>query len=364
MNGPGEIVILGMFDLTRLGSAMAVRIHNLCVALETFTPKTLLAGNRMARRWAVTSFLLKAGLRRTRAIYVETSNGSANELDLLFLSLAKAAGIPILIFIPDAYQYFPDIFPRCGLKAKLLDWGWRRSIATYLRLADLLLFPSLGLADRFDSRQAKELLPPAGLPSREYTPLSWDPPTVVYVGGGTVRYGSVLLLNTMEQVVNRYPGVRCRFITPNAEAIAEHPARQASWLTVEYLSFDELPTVVHSATLFVSPLLINSYNDLAVPVKLFDYMSFGRPIVSTACHDTAALLNELEAGIVVDDTIDGLAQGIIHLLENPDLAARLGQNGYRAIQTSHSWSHRAARLLKLIETLEVEKDSHKHTLVG
>jgi glycosyltransferase involved in cell wall biosynthesis len=364
MNRSGEVVILGMFDLTHLGSAMAVRIHNLYVALETLTPTTLLAGSRMARRWAVIHFLLETGLHRIRAIYVEASNGPANESDLLFLSLAKAAGIPILIFIPDAYQYFPDIFPRYGLKAKLLDWGWRRSIATYLRLADLLLFPSPGLAACMDSRQPKEMFPPAGLPNREYIPLSRNPPTIVYVGGGTIRYGSDLLLSAMEQVVKRYPNARCHFITPNADDIARHPARYASWLTVEHLAFDDLPTVMHSATLVVSPLRINPYNDLAVPVKLFDYMSFGRPIVATSCHDTALLLRQLDAGLVVDDTVESLAQGIIHLLENPDLATRLGQNGYQAIQTSHSWPHRAARLLTLIETLEAEKDSNKHALVG
>lgn len=348
----GEIVVLGMFDLTRLDGAMAVRIHNLHVALQTLTPTTLLSGKRAPRRWAVIRYLLQGGLRQARAVYVEASNGPSNETDLLFLAMARAAGIPVLVFIPDAYQHFPDIFPRVGLKVKLLDWGWRRSIATYLRLADLLLFPSSGLAACFNSRQRVELLPPAGLPNREYVPLSWEPPTVVYVGGTSLRYGSDLLLSAMERVVARHPTVRCRFVTPNAETITGHPARHASWLTVEQRTFNELPTVMHSATLTVMPLRVNPYNDLAMPVKMFDYMSFGRPLVVTACRDAATLVDKLEAGLVVEDTVDSLAQGIIRLLEDPGLAARLGQNGYRAIQAAHSWPHRAARLLQMIETLE------------
>jgi glycosyltransferase involved in cell wall biosynthesis len=112
---------------------------------------------------------------------------------------------------------------------------------------------------------------------------------------------------------------------------------------------------MHSSTLAISPLRVNPYNDLAMPVKLFDYMSFGRPLVVTTCHDTAALVNELEAGLVVEDTVDSLAQGIIRLLEAPGLAARLGRNGYQAIQTAHSWPHRAAWLLQMIETIEQER---------
>jgi glycosyltransferase involved in cell wall biosynthesis len=348
----GQIVVLGMFDLTRLESAMAVRIHNLHAALQPLTPTTLLSGNRAPRRRAVIRYLLQGGLRRTRAVYVEVSNGPSNETDLLFLAMARAAGIPVLVFIPDAYQHFPDIFPRIGLRMKLIDWGWQCSIVTYLCLANLLLFPSPGLATCFNGRQPVELLPPAGLANREYVPLSWEPPTVVYVGGTSLRYGSDLLLGAMERVVARHPTVRCRFVTPNAETITGHPARHASWLTVEQRTFNELPTVMHSATLTVMPLRINPYNDLAMPVKMFDYMSFGRPLVTTACRDAAALLNELKAGLVVEDTVDDLACGITRLLEDPDLAARLGQNGYRAIQAAHSWPHRAARLLQMIETLE------------
>jgi glycosyltransferase involved in cell wall biosynthesis len=285
-------------------------------------------------------------------VYVEASTSTANPLDLLLLVLARARDIPIMIYIPDAYQDFPTIFQRRGLKIKLLDWAWRRTIAVYLRVANLLLFPSPGLSACFHYQQQSDLLPPAGLPNQPCSALPWQPPTIIYIGGASPRYGSDLLLSAMEQVVARYPTARCHFITRQDEAIANHPARQAPWLTVEARTFDELPDVMASTTVAVIPLRINPYNDLAVPVKLFDYMAFGRPLVTTGCRDTAALVNELEAGIVVDDTADSLAQGIIHLLENPDLATRLGQNGYRAIQTAHAWSHRAARLLDMVEAIE------------
>jgi len=302
----------------------------------------------------VARFLLRGGLRHTRAVYVEASTSTASEIDLLFLALAHAAGVPILIFIPDAYQLFPTIFPRTGSKERCLDWGWRRSIATYLRLADVLLFPSRGLAACFDTRQRTDVLPPAGLPNRERSPLSWEPPTILYAGGASRRYGSDLLLDAMEQVVARHPTARCRFITGDVavEVLAAHRARRAPWLTVERRAFDELPAIMGSATLTVIPLRVNAYNDLAMPVKLFDYMSFGRPVVATACRDTAALVNELDAGLIVDDTADGIAQGIMRLLEDPDLATRLGQNGYQAIQSTHAWPHRAAQLLQMIEALE------------
>mgnify|MGYP001221574873 CR=1 FL=1 len=351
----GEIVVLGMFDLTRLDGAMSVRIYNIYQALRSLTPTTLLAGNRSSRRMATLRFLRQGGLGRTRAIYVEASNGPSNETDLLFLTLARSRGIPILVFIPDAYQLFPDIFPRSGWKAKLIDWGWRYCINTYLRVADVLLFPSWGLAAYFSDGRAKALLPPAGTLGLDYAPPVFSPPTIVYAGGATYRYGSDLLLDAMVQVVARFPNARCRLITNQDEFIAGHPARHAAWLTVEPRTFDELPEIMRSATLTVISLRSNPYNDLAVPVKLFDYMSFGRAVVATACRDTTLLLEQLEAGLVVDDTVESLAQGIIYLLENPDLTARLGLNGYQAIQMAHSWKHRAKRLLELVDEIECDR---------
>src|SRR5262245_28268409 len=105
-----NVVLLGMFDLSRLDSARPIRIHNLYTALQALAPATLLSGNRTPRRWAVMRFLLRGGLRHTRAVYVEASTSTATEVDILFLALARKAGIPILVYIPDAYQLFPELY--------------------------------------------------------------------------------------------------------------------------------------------------------------------------------------------------------------------------------------------------------------
>jgi len=347
-----ELVLLGMFDASRPDRARAVRIYNLHRALLAQAPTRLIDGDRPTRRKALLRYLAGGGLGKTRAIYVEASTSTATELDLSFLAMAHAVGIPILIFIPDAYQYFPALYPRVGVKTALLDWGWRRSIATYLRVADRLLFPSRGLANYFPTPKPVTILPPGGPAGLEPATLNWDTPTVVYVGGANYRYGSDLLLDAMQQVVARCPTARCHFISGDATYLDQHPARHASWLTVERRAFHELPTVMRAATVAVVPLRINEYNDLAVPVKLFDYMAFGLPLVVTACRDTAALVQEMQSGLVVADQTAALADGILRLLEDSVLAQQLGNNGYQAIQNAHSWSHRAAALLQMVAQLE------------
>ena len=321
MSLPKQVLILTMFDVSRLDRAMAVRPHNLCMSLRGLTPTEMISGGWVQRRREILHYLLRGGLRQTRAAYVEASTTTATETDLLFLTLLRLVRIPILIFIPDAYQRFPDIFPRSGLKVKMLDWGWRRSIAAYQRLADRLFFPSLGLAACFDNRPPIDTLPPGGPTGREPASIYSDPPTVVYIGAATYRYGSDLLLDAMEGVVSRCSNARCRFITADATYLDGHRSRYAPWLTIERRSFDELPEVMRSATLAVIPLRSNPYNDLAMPVKLFDCMAFGLPQVVTNCRDMAALVKETDSGLVVEDSADDLAQGMTCLLQDRDLAS-------------------------------------------
>jgi len=134
MSMGSQVVVLGMFDVTRLDRAMPVRIHNLCAALQALTPTTLIAGGWMARRRAIFRYLLHGGLRRTRAVYVEASTTTATETDLLFLALLHLAHVPILVFIPDAYQLFPDVFPRSINRIHLMSLSSPTGLISYTKL--------------------------------------------------------------------------------------------------------------------------------------------------------------------------------------------------------------------------------------
>lgn len=346
-----HLVLLGMFDLSTLESARGVRIHNLHLALQKQTPVHLIVGHRADRRKAIIQFLQSGGLQKSSAIYVEASTSTATESDLLLLRLAKQKRIPILIYIPDAYQLFPTLYPRKGIKVKILDWGWRISIASYQRLADRLLFPTQGLADCFNNIPPVNLLPPAGLSDRELYPINWHQPKIVYIGAASYRYGSDLFLTALEQVVAAMPHVEAHFITNNDQYLATHPSRNAHWLKVESKTFHELPQVMQNAALAIIPLRPNPYNDLALPVKLFDYMSFGRPTISTNCKETARFILKEKCGYVVEGHEDALANGIIYLLQNRDHAIEMGKKAYEAIRVAHAWEHRADQIWQLINQL-------------
>lgn len=62
--------------------------------------------------------------------------------------------------------------------------------------------------------------------------------------------------------------------------------------------------------------------------KIFDYLGSGRPVVFGGDGDTADLLGQANAGVVVDpENPDALAKAIISLYNNPEKRKIMGQNG-------------------------------------
>ena len=83
-----------------------------------------------------------------------------------------------------------------------------------------------------------------------------------------------------------------------------------------------MPEIMSKAYLATIPRYIGGFLDITIPLKLFDYMSAGRPIVATECLATAKFIRENEIGIITKDTPESFAEGIIKLFDDKALAKK------------------------------------------
>jgi len=109
-------------------------------------------------------------------------------------------------------------------------------------------------------------------------------------------------------------------------------------------------------TLHPEPNFIN-----ALPIKLFEYMSAGLPVIASGFPLWRSIIEAADCGLCVDPgKPDDIASAISLLRSNPALAAKLGANGRRAIESTYRWDHEAVGLLSLYreilqDTVEVER---------
>jgi glycosyltransferase involved in cell wall biosynthesis len=94
-----------------------------------------------------------------------------------------------------------------------------------------------------------------------------------------------------------------------------------------------------------------SYRE-ALPVKLFEYMAAGLPVIASHFPHWKAIVEGHDCGLCVDPANpSAIAQAIDWLLTHPADARRMGDNGRRAVQSCYNWQSEQSKLLGLYREL-------------
>lgn len=89
----------------------------------------------------------------------------------------------------------------------------------------------------------------------------------------------------------------------------------------------------------------------ASPLKLYEYMVCGKPVVATDDPDNS-FVKEQSAGILLDpEKPEEVATAIIGLLKNDELRERMGSNGRKYVLENRSWETVAREVEEAIEAV-------------
>ena len=83
------------------------------------------------------------------------------------------------------------------------------------------------------------------------------------------------------------------------------------------------------------------------PLKLFEYMASGVPIITSDLPSVREILNENNSLIVKEHGYLGLAKGVVLLLENKDFSAKIAEQAYKDVQ-NYTWEKRATTILSFM----------------
>lgn len=176
-----------------------------------------------------------------------------------------------------------------------------------------------------------------------------DPRCVCYVGGITKIRGILQLLDAIRplDVKLLLAGV---FEPPELEAECRlHP----SWEKVEYKGYQDrqgVAEILSTASVGMVNLLPNENYLDSLPIKMFEYMSAGVPVIASNFPDWQGIVDKYECGVCIDPLkMEEITAAISALLEDREKAELMGRRGRAAIVKDLNWDSEAEILKRLYE---------------
>jgi glycosyltransferase involved in cell wall biosynthesis len=266
--------------------------------------------------------------------------------DLRFFRFLRNRNVPIGLFYPDVFWKFDTyrdsvaVFKRVGAVA-----AYRAELLAFRRLIDVLFVPSLLMAEHVPSwsgdPRLRQLLP--GCTPRD---IAWPQDSQIlelfYVGAITPPiYDIRPLVAAVAAVDNVHLTVCC----PPREAkhVSDWPS--CDRVTVVHASGEALETYyerAHVACLFFAD---DEYRKFAMPVKLFEYIGMGRPILASGTDVAGEFV--AAAGLGWSPAPSDLVDVLRRLAANPSEVVER-RHAVVAAQKQHGWAVRAKQIAETL----------------
>lgn len=183
---------------------------------------------------------------------------------------------------------------------------------------------------------------------------------IIYLGKMTKIRGICELIKAFALVIKKHPGWKLHLVgTIKPISFSREIKKLIVELTIKqdiklipWVSYEEKEKYSSQACIGVVTYLPYANNISCLPNKLFDYMLVGLPIVASNFPLYKEIVEKNKCGICLDPTSpEKIAKAIEYLIEHPDQAKKMGENGRKVVLEKYNWENEGKKLLKIYDEL-------------
>jgi glycosyltransferase involved in cell wall biosynthesis len=202
--------------------------------------------------------------------------------------------------------------------------------------------------------------PTAGAGSAIRRQLALEPstPIVLYTGTFEAYQGLDLLYRAMVHVLRAHPDARLLMVGGDdaqvtaARAAAESLGLDDAVIFTGQQPAETIPAYLDAATILVSP----RSNGTNTPLKIYQYLRSGRPIVATRLRTHTQVLSD-DTAILADPTPEAFARAIAGILDDPSRGLETGRRAQELAATKYSDEAYLARTEQAYRVLAGEREA-------
>jgi len=121
---------------------------------------------------------------------------------------------------------------------------------------------------------------------------------------------------------------------------------------IGYLPFEKMYSFMKSADIGLAIFLPEPNHIAALPNKLFEYMAVGLPIVASDFPLWKEIIEGNNCGLTVNPlNAKEIAKVVEYLIEHPEEAKKMGENGRKAVLEKYNWEKESEKLINLYKEL-------------
>ena len=271
-------------------------------------------------------------------------------MDFRFFKYLKEQGIPVGLFYGDVFWKFPVYRESLPFwKREIALHYYRSELKSFAGVLDRLFIPDMGMGKYLDAPGIDSIisaLPPGGDPAelpaeKKYAErdFSEEPMEILYVGGIQNHYRMDKLFAALAGI----PEARLTVCT-REEEWEQEKERLAPYITdrveIIHKNADELIPYYKKADIGSLIFEPEEYWEMAQPVKAYEYLSYGLPVLATRGTAVGSFVERTGFGWTLDCEAEVISTWIRAILKHPEWLEEKRKNAEKAIP-DNLWLSRA-----------------------
>jgi glycosyltransferase involved in cell wall biosynthesis len=192
-------------------------------------------------------------------------------------------------------------------------------------------------------------------------------PVVGYFGSFHEWHGMSELIDAAILVLKQRPTTKFFMVGPYHQLTLARVTKLGiadSFVFPGAVRYEDVPKFMSACDILVAPYNPSKFSSfdsrrkriLGSPLKLFEYMSVGKPLVSTTVKPVSAIIKDRITGLLVPPgDSHSLAGAILELIGDQDLSRRIGENARKEVVERYSWDSIAKRVSQTMQVTIAEK---------